>query len=68
MKKTETIDELFERSQTIINELQNIIVEYSKAQYNMKILDRFPKNMITIALGEFIERRFKLTNAKRRRT
>ena len=43
MRDGETIEEMFGRLQTLLNGLQALGYEYTKAQINLKILDNFPK-------------------------
>nr|KYP33711.1 hypothetical protein KK1_045411 [Cajanus cajan] len=43
MKKNESIDEMFERFQTILNGLKSLQTKFSKDQNNLKILDSLPK-------------------------
>ncbi|KAG4931108.1 hypothetical protein JHK82_048194 [Glycine max] len=67
MRDGETIEEMFGRLQTLLNGLQALGYEYTKAQINLKILDNFPKvwkpkttttqearNMKTLTLDELL--------------
>nr|KYP41122.1 hypothetical protein KK1_037520 [Cajanus cajan] len=42
-KESESIDKIFGRFQTILNDLKSLGTKFSKAQNNLKILDSLPK-------------------------
>ena len=43
IKDGEFVDDMFGRLQVLLNNLEALEQTYSKAQINLKILDRFPK-------------------------